>query len=324
MTDQEVIIVGAGPAGASCAAVLQKHGVPFLLLDRQTFPRDKRCAGWLTPRVFRYLGIRPEDYPYTLTRFRRFVIHAFGRRAVIQVKQYAIRRFEFDQFLLEHHGLKPVQHRVRKIREENGHFILDEQYRCRYLVGAGGSYCPVAAHFFPASKDGRARHISAIEEEFRWEWQDPRCHLWFDLPDLSGYAWYVPKAGGYVNIGIGGFTERMKERGTNIAFQWKTFVTMLENEGLIRGHVWNGKGYNYRVRGRRPLLQRGRVFVTGDAAGLATRDMGEGIAPAIRSGQLAALAIIRGRKLVASRIPSRSVHLIPTVLVTGWKLLTSR
>jgi len=47
----DVLIVGAGPAGASCAWRLKRAGLSVALVDKSRFPRDKVCAGWITPAV---------------------------------------------------------------------------------------------------------------------------------------------------------------------------------------------------------------------------------------------------------------------------------
>jgi flavin-dependent dehydrogenase len=47
----DVIIVGGGPAGSSCAWSLKRQGVDCLVLDKEPFPRGKPCAGWITPEV---------------------------------------------------------------------------------------------------------------------------------------------------------------------------------------------------------------------------------------------------------------------------------
>ena len=44
----DVVIVGAGPAGATAGMVLAKKGMNVLVLERETFPRDKLCAGLIT------------------------------------------------------------------------------------------------------------------------------------------------------------------------------------------------------------------------------------------------------------------------------------
>ena len=58
----DVLIVGGGPAGSSLALALGKAGYDTVVLDRQTFPRDKVCAGWVTPPIFRSLQIDTTDY----------------------------------------------------------------------------------------------------------------------------------------------------------------------------------------------------------------------------------------------------------------------
>jgi flavin-dependent dehydrogenase len=53
----DVLIVGGGPAGSSCAWKLRDSGLDVLIMDRQRFPRDKVCGGWITPQVLEELAI---------------------------------------------------------------------------------------------------------------------------------------------------------------------------------------------------------------------------------------------------------------------------
>ena len=62
MDRADVLIVGGGPAGAACAGRLCAGGLDVLVLDKAQFPRPKLCAGWVTPGVFRQLGVTPEEY----------------------------------------------------------------------------------------------------------------------------------------------------------------------------------------------------------------------------------------------------------------------
>ena len=307
MIETETLIVGAGPAGAACAGELKKNDRKFILLDKETFPRNKVCAGWITPAVFKALTLDTDDYPYGLKEFREFMVHLKKRDYLLKVHQFAIRRIEFDRFLHEYFELEPVPHQVRKIETDHGDFIIDNAFRAKYLIGAGGSYCPVAKTFFRENKvDQKERTVVAIEEEFLYSARDDRCHLWFQQDDLPGYAWYVPKADGYLNAGIGGYEAGLKKTGRNIKMEWEKFTEKLEKHGLVRGHAWHGKGYTYRVRSKHPMLQNGNVMITGDAAGLATRDMGEGIGPAIESGIAAARSVITGKPLKTRDIRKNS------------------
>jgi flavin-dependent dehydrogenase len=64
--------------------------------------------------------------------------------------------------------------------------------------------------------------------------------------------------------------------------------------GLAKGAEYDPAGYSYYLRGNVEVARIGDAFITGDAAGLATRDMCEGIGPAVRSGFAAAEAILHG------------------------------
>ena len=65
MTRCDALIVGGGPAGSTCARVLRQAGWHVVVIDRAHFPRDKVCAGWVTPGVFRLLDLDPADYRAT-------------------------------------------------------------------------------------------------------------------------------------------------------------------------------------------------------------------------------------------------------------------
>lgn len=295
MIEREVIIVGGGPAGSSCAGRLKKLGIDCLVLDQAAFPRFKTCAGWITPQVLSDLGIRAEEYPHGLTAFSSFQVAVKRLRFRMPTRQYAIRRWEFDAWLLERSGAEVRTHAVRQVEQAGGRYILDGAYAARYLVGAGGTHCPVyRALFEPRSPKARPALIVAQEEEFQYDYRDPRCHLWFLQNRLPGYAWYVPKRDGYVNVGVGGKAEQLKANGDSLKNHWNLLVEMLERQGLVRGHAYKPSGHSYYLSQRSLPTRLGNALLAGDALGLATVDMGEGIGPAIRSGQLAAEAIVNG------------------------------
>ena len=304
MIRTEVVIVGGGPAGAACAWALRRHGVPCVVLERASFPRVKLCAGWIAPEVFRELELDPSDYPHGLTRLDGLCLSVGGLKLRLPSRQMAIRRFEFDDFLLRRADVPVHTHSVRDIVRREGGYVVDGRFSGRYVVGAGGPRCPVARTFFD-SVNPRPRESLVVtqEEEFLYQVADdaracPRahvCHLWFFEDGLPGYAWYVPKVGGYVNVGVGGKAVTLKARGDRIQRHWDRLVSHLGNLNLVRGHTYAPKGHAYYLRQPKRQVQAGHAFVVGDAAGLATADMGEGIAPAIKSGLLVADAIVGGR-----------------------------
>lgn len=295
MTEAEIIVVGGGPAGSTCAGKLREAGREVLILDKRTFPRTKLCAGWVTPRVWKLIGVPPKEYPHSILTFKK-LNYFFGRKRIpVPTKQYSIRRYEFDHWLLQRSGAPVVQHEVKNIVQKDEGFVIDDQFKCKILVGAGGTNCPVYRTFFA---EHRPRHqekrIATMELEFAYPYEDANCYLWFFENDLSGYSWYVPKGNEFLNIGIGGKFLAMQQKGQTIQQHWNWFVEKLLAQQLISEKPEQVKGYQYFLRHEEPA-QLKNIYLVGDAAGLATIDMGEGIGPAIHSGLLAAKAILTGQ-----------------------------
>src|SRR4029079_10202999 len=103
MEHWDVLIVGAGPAGSSCAWALRDSGLRVLLVDRAVFPRDKVCGGWITPQVGSALQLDIADYAAQrpLQPFTGFRI-GYGEQPTVDVDyggsvSYGIRRCEFDE-----------------------------------------------------------------------------------------------------------------------------------------------------------------------------------------------------------------------------------
>jgi len=296
MIDSKVIIVGGGPAGSTCAWKLKQHNIPALVLDKKPFPRHKICAGWITPGLLKDLDIEKNQYPHPITQFTRLNYYLYGRKIPVRTRQYAIRRFEFDHWLLKRSGVPIIEHPVKHIRKENNFFIIDDTYRCEFLVGAGGTDCPVYRTFFSGVRPRKKEHrVVAMEDEFQYDCADPECHLWFFDNRLRGYSWYVPKADGYVNVGIGGKFMGLKRSGESIRDHWNRFVQKLDTLCLVRHRSFTPRGCGYYIRPKANTVQIGNAFIVGDAAGLATLDMGEGIRPAVQSGLRVAEAIHSGK-----------------------------
>ena len=291
----DAIIVGGGPAGAACAWRLNRAGLDCLLLERAEFPRTKLCAGWITPEVVADLGLAADgsDYPHRFITFEQIHVHLRKLRFKLNSRQHSIRRYEFDDWLLRRAGIAVVQHYAKSIERQGGEYLIDDRYRAKYLVGAGGTKCPVYRSLFRAANP-RAKELQAatLEQEFPYDWQDPACHLWFFDHGLPGYSWYVPKENGYLNVGIGGMAYKLKNRSDDLKNQWSQFTQDLARAGLVRGVEFNPGGYSYYLRTDVDTIRVDNAFIVGDAIGLATRDLCEGIGPAVRSGLLAADAIV--------------------------------
>ncbi len=294
----DVLIVGGGPAGSSCAWGLRGSGLDVAILDRQTFPRDKICGGWITPQVLSELAIDPSDYGrgrvlQPITGFRTGWIGGpaldTGYNATVS---YGIRRREFDDYLLRRSGARLLEGTaLGSLQREKDGWIVNGNIRARLLVGAGGHFCPVAK--LTGAKPPRENAVVAQEAEFEMDdRQQAGCRVRPEMPelyfcaDLKGYGWCFRKRN-YLNIGLGRLDQH------RLAEHVAQFVGFLRAAGRISFDLPAGlPGHAYLLYGvsERKLAEDG-VLLIGDAAGLAYKQSGEGIRPAIESGLLAAQAI---------------------------------
>lgn len=293
----DVLIVGGGPAGSTCAWLLRRAGWNVIVIDRARFPRDKVCGGWLTPAVFPLLDLDPAEYRaagLTLQAITGFRTSVIGGRPVETryntVVSYAVRRCEFDDFLLRRAEVRVFEEMPLATLIRRGDvWVANDRIEAPIIVGAGGHFCPVA-RFVQGDRD-RAQPVIAKELEFRLD--GSATSVASDTPelffcrDLEGYAWCLRK-GDHLNVGIG-----RRDRG-DFGDHVRDFVSFLESSGRAPAasrFVWRGHAYHAMGLGVRPLVRSG-VLLIGDAAGLAYPESGEGIKPAIESGRLAAVALI--------------------------------
>ncbi len=301
MINCDVLIIGGGPAGSSCAWRLRRAGLDVVVWDRHAFPRDKVCAGWITPQVLAELEFDPETYAARGLTFQPMSGFRIGQIGGTPVRvqyyhpvSYGIRRCEFDNYLLHRSGAQlHLGEPVGTLRRLNGYWLLNDAVRAKVLVGAGGHFCPVARLL--GARLGAGEPIVAAQEiEFELTpKQRLACQVESDVPeifftrDLKGYGWVVRK-GSYINIGLG--RQDAHRLGEHVA----QFVAFLEQRGRIpAGLPAKFPGHPYLLYGeaQRPLLGEGALLI-GDAAGLAYGRSGEGIRPAIESGLLAADTIL--------------------------------
>jgi len=299
MVDCDVLIVGAGPAGTSCAWKLRNSGLSVVILDKQRFPRDKVCGGWITPPVVVELEINLAEYSRTrvLQPIRGFRTSRMGGLEVETKYQepisYAIRRCEFDEFLLKRCGAHVCEgtdfHSLEKSGEQ---WIANGQIRARLVVGAGGHFCPVARL---RGANARAEvAVAAQEMEFAMtEKQAQECAIRAETPelyfclDMKGYGWCVRK-GNFLNVGLGRLDPRALPGYVAglLDFLKAARKITFELPGKMLGHSYLLYGYT-----KRNVAEDG-VLLIGDAAGLAYAQSGEGIRPAVESGLLAAKAVL--------------------------------
>jgi flavin-dependent dehydrogenase len=298
MQRADVLVVGGGPAGSSCAARLVAAGLDVVVLDRARFPRDKPCAGWITPEVVQETGIELAAYAAsrTLQPIRRFRVGWIGGGArevdYGETVSFGILRREFDTCLLERSGAHVRVESVASLRRARGRWIVNDAFAAPFLVGAGGHFCPVAREL---KGPGRSRGVVVAQEmEVRLTpLQASLCAVAADRPeldftsDLGGYGWCFRK-GDFLNVGLG------QRDAPSLASDVRGYVGWLMQTGRIpAGLPTPLRGHAYRLReGTPPRVASEGVLLAGDAAGLAHAASGEGILPAVHSGHVAAEVIL--------------------------------
>jgi len=299
----DVLIVGGGPAGSSCARALRHAGLDVIVMDKAVFPRDKTCAGWITPAVIDLLDLDVEDYRQLhvfqpITDFRTGLLDGpMLETHYDHAVSYGIRRCEFDDYLLRRSDARlHLGEPVEQLERGASGWVVNAALEAPMLIGAGGHFCPVA-HLLGADVGHGELAVKAQESEFEiMPAQRAACmskpgvpELYF-CKDLKGYGWCMRK-GDFLNIGLG------REGDHGLSRHVSAFRDFLVAEGRIPADLkprFKGHAYLLYQHAQRRLLDEG-VLLIGDAAGLAYTQSGEGIRPAIESGLLAAATILQAR-----------------------------
>lgn len=297
MDSCDVLIVGGGPAGSSCAWGLKSSGLRVLILDKARFPRNKVCGGWITPQVLQALEIDPLQYAQgrTCQAITGFRISGIGQ-AEIEVSyprsvSYGIRRCEFDEYLLRRAGAQVCEGVALSSLEPSGDgWTVNGTIHARLLVGAGGHFCPIARRL---GSSHNQEPVVAQEIEFEMDsGQAATCAIEEEIPelyfchDLQGYGWCFRKQN-FLNIGLGRLDQ---SRLPQHVHQFVQFLRAQGKIGFDLPQKMSGHAYFLFGHSGRKVVDDG-VLLIGDAVGLAYVQSGEGIRPAVESGLIAARVI---------------------------------
>ena len=302
----DVIVVGAGPAGATAARFLASAGARVTLLDRAEFPRNKPCGGGISLRVLR-------RFPYLETALSRIATHTVTRlyleSPVVDAGEPAalmIRRLEFDALLVSFAtaagaSLVPAAD-IAQAREDVDGVTLTardgREFRAPIVIAADGVHSVVARRTginrgWPAS----AIALDSMEETPRRDLRDlDPSTLWVSYGRM-GYSYVFPKRD-HVNIGVGHVLSYFRESIDRSPYELqRRFVTSLRERGIVAGESVrrNFTPFLLPVGGPLETPARGRVLAVGDAAGFVNAFTAEGIYYAMVSGDHAAQAVLRSR-----------------------------
>lgn len=298
----DLIVLGAGPAGAAAARTAASSGLKVALVDKARFPRDKLCGGGLTGRaIAQYQRCFDGDLPpVPLERRSDFVFHAHGQDLGCSTGAPPLHlgmRFQLDAELVR-------QALARGAEDFTGQAgVLDPaapaldlpglRLEAPLLIAADGVNSPTARALFGAAYDP-AQIGFALEVELPGAAPDRPLRIDFGAADW-GYGWQFPKPQG-TTIGVGG----VHARNADMKAALRRYLALLDVPDTLKV-----KGQFLPFGAFRAVPGRGRILLAGDAAGLVDPITGEGIAHALDSGACAAEAAIAA---LAAGQPDRALQ----------------
>ncbi len=274
MESFDVIIIGAGPAGLKCAETLGNSNKTVLLLEKNETIGPKPCGGLMTSNGINYLKQCVGE-----KKFTKFIVNSIFGKKEIGIKNtplYTINREKLGQYQLK----KLKKFRNITLRTSSRVLKIDKKYilvngqkiKFNFLVGADGSSSIVRKHLaIKTNKLGMALHYKIPSKKYS------NIEIFFNT-NLYGpyYAWILPNDG-YVSIGTGCDPKIFPVKKLTDNFnKWLISKNIDISEAKYEAHPLN---YDYQG------LEFGKIFLVGDAGGLIYNFTGEGIHPAMISGE---------------------------------------
>jgi geranylgeranyl reductase family protein len=335
----DVLVVGAGPAGAASAAWLARAGHRVLIVERKQFPREKTCGDGLTPRAVRQLedlGLADELEPHLRFEGLRSIAHGvtlelrWPEHPDFPPYGYVVRRRDLDA-MVANQAVKAGA--VLQTGTEAVEPVVDgglvtgaivhrhadgthEQVRARYIVVADGAN----SRFGRALGTARDRAYPlgmAVRGYFRSPYHDePWIESHLDLSDrhgnhLPGYGWIFPVGDGTVNVGVGLLSTFAGWKDINTSRLMEAFCDTAPARWRLSSDTACGAPTGGKLpTGLSVFPKVGPTWCTvGDAAGSVNPFNGEGISVAYETGRMAADALDEalrsGDGLALQRYPAR-------------------
>ena len=316
----DAIIVGAGPGGATTAAVMARAGLRPLLLDKSTFPRDKICGDAISGKsvdVMKRLGmidkmVAAERADSTIGSWGVTFSGPYGDEVAIPFTKaldkpvapgFVCDRVTFDQLVFEvaeEAGVEIwTEAKVTGLLRDGGavagvtvqHGGEAKEVRAPLTIGADGAYSVVV----------RELGMDQLEEKhycagLRSYWRGvtgfhEMNHVEIHFVDeaIPGYFWIFPMADGLANVGVGMLSSEIKKRDVKL----KPLLEQLVDHPRFR-HRFEGaervgsiKGWGLPLGSKPRRMYGDGWLLIGDAASLIDPFTGEGIGNAMVSGEKA-------------------------------------
>lgn len=300
----DLIVVGSGPAGSTCARKAAQLGLEVLVLEKANHPRRKACGGGLTLQAKNVLDLDftkvverelcGQRYYYASGKSKTYLQPEFGG--------YTVRRENFDQFLLQKaaEAGATVQQGIQVtdvIEELNQIAVIagGKSYSAKLVVGADGPNSTVARKTGLKTRWNDNEIALCIEAAVPMDPSeilrivgDPkrseRIILEFYIGFLpKGYAWAFAKKNEF-SLGIGAPVSEV----SNLRVYWRKFVTSFEKRNGVKCNLAGQTSARVPVCGIIEKPYSDRIMLIGDAGGFVQTSTGEGITYAIQSAKIAA------------------------------------
>ncbi len=285
----DLAVIGGGPSGTAAGRLAGKYGLDTLLIEKEKFPRAKPCGGAFSNQAKSYLDFELPDRILEKNVFGARV--HFKDKVIEEHKDYQIAsivtRKKLDNFLLQKAAESGINihtgKKVKKCEKKQGYvdiYTPDNCYQARYVViaeGAQGSLKKMIRENITPGEFGLCL-VTEIEDSKQHidEYIYNAIDIHFGLAEM-GYGWIFPHED-HFSVGIGGLADKLSR-------PLEKMKSFLHNNGFSENT--DIKRHLIPVGGLKRKITSGRMLLSGDAAGFVDSFYGEGIAYAIRSGQIA-------------------------------------
>jgi geranylgeranyl reductase family protein len=292
----DVAIIGAGPAGISVAKAIKDSGYSMIIIDKESFPRKKPCAGVLPPRIYSELDIPPELQERELNGYRLYSPSGMVVESTFPKPGLIVDRTRFDEFLLKRLGQSVKRLQITKLIKHQNYIEVDgknDSILAKIVVGADGINSIVRKE--SNISIGTVAMAAQYEVSLNQKEIDIKIGNWFEVYYTIpfGYGWLSPLRD-KVKVGVGGISEELKKNP-------KQFLSKFMEHPEVKKKIENSEITNFelhRIPMSGPLnqLTAERTILVGDAGGFVYPGTGEGVYYAIKSGRLAGEVIIEALK----------------------------